>query len=350
VNGLPEGSQQPIIDIYSDHFDDLAQINSIYQSSQSSLDKIVSGYDNQTQNDFHKVIESPDVMSLLTDNIDLTMSLGEAYKTDPQSVMNQLDSLSAQLSDQNAKDLDAYKRDVASDPKLQQEMKSAADEFARQYDQQDTSNTYVTNNYYGGSPYPYWFGYPSWYAGPMWYPTPFYYNTGFYYGPGGGLVVVGFPSYFYANWFFHRGYHGYPVLYRRYNTYYNIHRANIVRANVYRGFNAAAHDHFRNAFHNDAWSRRTRPVSTAHVKSAPNATRSFNVHGNQMNSRSGGFNNRSFDHFNASNFHSMGWQGTRPSAGTRSFSGGTRSFGGMRPSGSMPSGGMRGGGGMHGRH
>jgi len=31
--------------------------------------------------------------------------------------------------------------------------------------------------------------------------VPYYYNTGFYYGPGGRIVVWGFPSYAYSNGF-----------------------------------------------------------------------------------------------------------------------------------------------------
>src|SRR5262249_29132527 len=153
-----------------------------------------------------------------------------------------LDSLHTQIDQQNTKDLADYKQAIESDPKLQTEMKNAADDYAKQYDQSGSNPAAMNSNYYGSAPYPYWFGYPYWYGSPMWYPSPLYYQTGFYYGAGGGMVVVGLPSFYYANWFFARGYRHYPMLYRHYNTYYNLHRVGI--AHTYRGFNTAARYHF----------------------------------------------------------------------------------------------------------
>ena len=305
IKDYPEGAQQPILDIYRDHFDDLARINSIYQSSQNTLEKITATYPSALQEDFKKVIASPDVMNLLTDNIDLTVSLGESYKADPNGVTQYLDSLNGQLAEQNTKDLDVYKHAVETDPKLQAEMKSAADEFAAQYDQQDTNPAYLNNNYYGSAPYPYWFGYPYWYGSPLWYPMPFYYHTGFYLGLNGGLIVTGLPSFAYTNWFFGHGYYSrYPMLYHHYNTYYNVHRNNIANVNVYRGFNGAVRNHFSPAYRSGGSTGRNRSFHGG-TRSVENRTGNFNTRSNQLNIKPG---NNSFNHFNANSFHSMGWQ------------------------------------------
>jgi hypothetical protein len=333
VKDYPENIQQQIIAVYRDHFNDLVKINDIYQSAQVTMDKLTAKYPVEVQEDFKKVIETPDVMNLLTDHIDLTVSLGESYKNNPGAVTQQLDDLNKQLTDQDSKDLREYKDAVASDPKLQTEMKQAASEFAQQYDQDDTNPAYVANNSYDNYPYPYWYGYPYWYTSPMWYPTPFYYQTGFYYGPGGGLVVVGLPSRFYANWFFGSGYRRYPGLYNHYNAYYNVHRTDIIRRNVFRGFNHAAYSHFsgaRSAVTNGR-NRSTAPV-VSHQNSRVVSPARSNSHVSQMNVRPGNFNVRGYDHFNASSFHSSGWQGV---GGGGSFHGG--------------GGGFHGGGGMHGR-
>ncbi len=344
IKNYPEGVQQPAQDIYRDHFGDLAKIDGIYQSSQNTLDRVIAKYPSQLQDDFRKVVANPDVMTLLTDNIDLTVSLGESYKSDPQGTTQYLDSLNVAINGQNAKDLQDYKTAVESDPKLQAEMKKAADDFATQYDQQGTTGGNVTNNnYYGTSPYPYWFGYPYWYNSPMWYPTPFYYNTGFYYGPGGGMVVVGLPSYAYAHWFFGYGYRHYPRLYGHYNTYYNVHRANIINGNVYRGFNTEARGHFGAINRGRNIQSRTRTVynnnnrySNTGVVNTPNRsgwTRSRPMGATQRpsmntNMHPTNFNNSGFNHFNATSFHNMGWQS-------------------MHSGGGMYGGGMHGGG-MHG--
>ncbi|MBL0742714.1 hypothetical protein [Chryseolinea lacunae] len=340
VKDYPEGSQQAIVDVYTNHFDDLARISTIYQTSEATLEKITAKYTPQLQSDFKKVVGSPDVMSLLTDNIDLTVSLGESYKSDPNGVIQYLDSLNSDLTAQNAKDLDAYKKEVENDPKLQAEMKSAADEFAKQYDQPDAGPATVSNNYYGSSPYPYWFGYPYWYSSPMWYPTPFYYNTGFYYGANGGLTVFGLPSFAYSNWFFSFGYHRYPLLYRHYNTYYNVHRANITNVNVYRGFNTAARNHFGGINHGRYTSEGRARNNASHAainrrgsynsqSTAPRTGGSNRGHSVQSGARPGNnFNAGSFNHYNANSFHSMGWQPMH-GGGMHSMGGGGFHGGGM---------------------
>jgi len=335
---LPSATQFRLQALYDAHFDDLVKMNKLYQSSQTALQKIISSYPQNVQADFQKIITMPDVMNLLTDNINLAVSLGESYKADPTGVKQQLDSLSNKLSQQNAQDLSAYKKEVESDPKMQTEMKQAATDFSTSYDQPDDPN-YVSNSYYDNYPYPYWFSYPYWYPSPIWYPRPIWYHTGFYYGAGGALVVVGLPSRLYSNWFFGVGYRRYPTLYSHYNTYYNLHRANIRNVNVYRGFNNAAHEHFSSVNRGAgnvgrlgaANPRANAPVSRSQNRPAGNNAA---VRSSQMNVHSENFNSRGIQNFHANTYHSMGWQNV---GGARSSSGG-----GFRSSGG---GGSRGGGG-----
>ncbi len=105
LKDYPENIQQQILAVYQDHFNDLVKINDIYQTSQATVDKLTAKYPPQVQEDFKKVIETPDVMNLLTDHIDLTVSLGESYKNNPGAVTQQLDDLNKQLTNQDAKDL-----------------------------------------------------------------------------------------------------------------------------------------------------------------------------------------------------------------------------------------------------
>lgn len=338
VKDLPAGTQTSFTDLNSNRHDDLVKMNNIYQSSETALQKILSSYPENVKSEFRKVIGMPDVMNLLTNNIGLTVELGEAYKADPGMVNHQLDSTSTALAQQSSQDLAAYKKDVDSNPELQQEMRNAATDFSTSNSQPDNP-TYVTNNYYDNTPYPYWFSYPYWYSVPMWYPRPMYYYTGFYYGAGGRIVVTGFPSRIYSNWFFGFGYRHYPNLYRHYGNYYSLHRTNIRNVNIYRGFNDASYRHFnRGGFYNGGRTRT--PVSSSQNRVRNNANWGT-VRMNQMHPNN--FNNRSFDHFHANSFHSMGWQ----HVSSPRTSGGSRVGGGVsRSSMSHGGGGMsRGGGG-----
>lgn len=306
VKDLPAGTQTSFADLNATHHEELIRMNNIYQSSQTALQKILSGYPENVKNEFRTIIGMPDVMNLLTNNIGLTVELGEAYKANPTGVIQQLDSMNTVLSQQSSQDLAAYKNDVESNPELQQEMQHAATDFSSSNSQPDNP-AYVTNNYYDNTPYPYWFSYPYWYTVPIWYPRPMYYYTGFYYGPGGRIVVTGFPSRIYSNWFFGFGYRHYPNLYRHYGSYYSLHRSNMRNVNVYRGFNDASYRHFnRGGFYN---GRSRTPVSNPSRMNQGRTRSNANwgtIRMNQMHPTN--FNNRGFDHFHANSFHSMGWQ------------------------------------------
>ncbi len=250
---LPKEAQASILDVYNNHFNDLVKIHSIYESSEEALQKTISDYPQQVQGDFKKVISRPEVMNLLTENIDLTASLGEDYKASPNAVIEQLDS----LNDQHRKDLADYKKEVENNPKMQQEMQSAADRFSSSYAQSDSpvdaylnnqpvnysDQAPIINNYYSYNPYPYWFSYPYWYATPIWYPVPYYYNTGFYYGRGGRIVIWGFPSYAFSNWFFSFGYRHYPYYYSRYNVYCHRSYAGGGRSGGYSGYHSTRNNY-----------------------------------------------------------------------------------------------------------
>ncbi|HSY77684.1 MAG TPA: hypothetical protein VK890_12540, partial [Bacteroidia bacterium] len=76
---------------------------------------------------------------------------------------------------------------------------------------------------------------PTWYPYEYWYPYPYWYDWGFYYGPYGSMVVFGFPSFYFTNWYFYhpRHWHRYPHLGSAYvHHYYGTHRSNTMSRQV----------------------------------------------------------------------------------------------------------------------
>ncbi|GHM99269.1 hypothetical protein WSM22_07590 [Cytophagales bacterium WSM2-2] len=310
--------------LYPMHLTDLASMDKTYQSSQEAVKKITEDLPADAQADFKKVISMPEVMSLLTDRIDLVVSLGEMYKSDPQGTKSKLDAASAQINTQSQKDLADYKKQVESDPKMQQEMKQSAQEFADSYsgnvpDSVQQSQAPVVNNYYSTNyspnPYPYWFGYPYWYVAPMWYPRPLYYYTGFYFGTRGSVVVTGLPSRAYSGWFFNFGYRRYPRFYSYCNNYYNVHRTFVNNVNIYRGFNTSVNRHFTrinttNVTRTDTRvTRRTRNnVTVNHQSNGGNRSSNLirsNAFRNSINQPN--INHQSYSRFHATQFHQQSW-------------------------------------------
>ncbi|HTH56022.1 MAG TPA: hypothetical protein VL728_08235 [Cyclobacteriaceae bacterium] len=378
LSSYPKEVVDAVSALYPMHLADLTSMDKTYQSSQKALAKVIEDLPSSVQADFNKIVAKPEVMNLLTDRIDLVVSLGETYKNDPRGTKEKLDSLSEQIEAQNQKDLEDYKQQVASDPKMQEEMKKSAEDFASTGDpnesldepqQQAQTQPTVVNNYYSSNyaatPYPYWFGYPSWYSYPMWYPAPLYYYTGFYLGAGGNVVVVGLPSRTYSSWFFSFGYRRYPRYYNYCNNYYVAHRSFVNHINVYRGFHTSVNNHFtrvnRSTISREANVNRrqgftenrrpslsttenrrpsssstggTRPYSFNRNTTAPVRTRSAapEQFRNSINQPTN-FNRQSFNNFHSNQFHQQSWGGVR---------GG--SFGGARTGG-----GSVGGGGGHGR-
>jgi hypothetical protein len=351
LSSYPKELATIVSDLYPSHESDLRKINNSYQQSQEALQGVIKSLPENVQQDFKTVIGMPDVMNLLTDRIDLTVSLGEAYKNNPEEVKQSLNTRSNEITSQNAKDLDDYKNKVANDPELQAEMKKSAEDFASNYSETDSGSPQVVNNYYSSNPYPYWFGYPYWYPSPIWYPQPLYYHTGFYLGAGGSMVIVGLPSYGYSNWFFNYGYRRYPRMYGRYNEYYSIHRNYNYNINVYHGYNSSVRQHFNNVNNigrggremnrgNFGSSQRGAISNAGGRQNAGSRTQNFN---NSIQYRGTNFNNQHINNFHAQQFHQQSWQGVGGGQRSGSFGGG-----GIR--GNVGGGGNRGGGGGRGRH
>ncbi len=364
LDHYPKELESTVSALFPSHQKEIKSMDRTYQTSQDGFDKIIESLPSDAQSDFKKVIGMPDVMSLLTEHIDLVVSLGEAYKNDPQGTRQKLNDVSSQVATQNQTDLEEYKKKVESDPQMQEEMKKSSQEFADSYSanndssynaqlpqtqqSQSQNQPAVVNNYYGGSgynynPYPYWFGYPYWYSSPMWYPMPLYYYTGFYIGPRGNVVVMGLPSRYYSNWFFRFGYHRYPRYYGYCNNYYTNHRTIVNRVNVYNGFHRDVFNHFsrnhvtinRNTTinRNNTFNRSERINNNRNVIRSNNNNFRNSIHNNGSN-----LNQQHFNHFNATQFHQQNWQ---------HVGGGNRGgFGGIR--GGAGGGGHAGGG--RGRH
>ncbi len=372
----PQEVSAAVSALFPMHLADLQAMDKTYQTSQKALNDIIHGLPSDAQADFNKVISMPEVMSLLTERIDLAVSLGDAYKNDPQGTKRKLDSLSTQINAQNQKDLDDYKKQVESDPKMQEEMKKSAQDFADSYSAdgeqgpsdavlpqdpnaqqaaQQNQQPQVVNNYYGSNynpnPYPYWFGYPYWYASPIWYPQPLYYHTGFYIGAGGAVVVLGLPSRAYSGWFFNYGYHRYPRYYNYCNTYYNAHRVYVNHINnVYHGFNNSVNRHFggigrqgreANVRREAAANRNVNRNVERNVNRNTNINRNTSVNRNVNVNRSAPasnfrnsintntVNHQAYNNFHATQFHQQSWGGvggggSRPAGG----GGGAAHFGG----------------------
>ncbi len=303
--------------LYKHEKDDLVAVDNLNQNAQKEFNTSIQGLDASTQASFQKLAGLPDVLTLLTNNIDLTTKLGGQFKADPTTLNTQLAALHDSLNVQNQYEIAAFKKQLADNPQAQQELSQAAQDYAKANgynlpNQQsyngnngNNNNGYYNNNNYYNNPYSYWFGYPSWYGSPLWYPNSFGYNSGFYMGLG-GFGMYGFPSYGFSNWFFNGGYYNrYPRLYNTFGNYYhnNIGERRVI-GSVNSGFMGVANNHF-----NQNGGTRLNYMNSANNYSRP-AGQSYQGNGNTT-------------HVNANSYHTQSWGGN-----VGGFSGGSRGFGG----------------------
>ena len=306
-------------ELYDSKKRDLIKVDNVNIAAKQDFDKTIESLDASAKASFQKLSNMPDVLTLLTNNIDLTTRLGEHYKSNPTALNERLAAIHDSLNVQNQYEIAAYKKQMADDPKAQDELSQAAKDYAKengydvpaqQYDDADNENYYA-------NPYSYWFGYPGWYSYPLWYPGSFWFDTGLYFGIG-GYGIWGMPGYGFSNWFFGGHYNRYPNLYRQFGNYY---RSNIsenrVMGSANHGFMGVANQHF-NARGGNQLNRISSPSSYRRV--------------NGQSYQSGRGN---ATRVNANSYHSQSWRsyGGRSNAVRSSGGGGFRGGGGSRGGG-----------------
>ena len=231
MNDYPADIHDVALKYGRDDYDLLQKVNDLQNNTNQQFNDIISSYPPDVQKVFNDMLQLPEVMTLLNDHLSLSVRVGDHYKRNPQWVMHKSDSTAAAEAAINAAQLQDWKQSLQQDSGTQSELESAANEYATdngysqsQVDQPMDSSQVTDASVY---PYSYWFGYPTWYPYSYWYPYPYWYDWGFYYGPYGNIVVFGFPSFYFTNWYFcyPRHWNRYPHLGSAYiHHYYGPHQ------------------------------------------------------------------------------------------------------------------------------
>lgn len=217
LTDYPEGLHEDAKYLNKKYFFKLRQINQQYLDSQFAFENMISDYPANVREAYRRLLELPELMGILSNNLNMTVLLGDYYKKEPEKLLLELDSLNLVVAEQKAKELEEWKQTLENNPEAKAEYEQVSREFGREqgYAESDYSATnaqrYSTDLfYYGGwHSYSYWFGCPIWYPYDCWYPYPWWYHCGFYYGPGNVIVYVGIPSSYYVYWHYHNYAHLY---------------------------------------------------------------------------------------------------------------------------------------------
>lgn len=229
------------------NYDLLKEVDALGKTNDIAFNKVLEKYDPETQNALRQLIELPEVMTILTENIEVTILVGDAYKNYPEWIIGKTDSLNLELARQNAKELEDWKKRVEENPEVAEDLEASAKDFSKEsgyddlyydseeseypyddiyYDESDDETTVIEKHYHYN--YPYWYGYPSWYAFPRWHPYPYWYDWGFR-QRFGSMVVIYMPSYYFLDWYFYSPHHHYlyPHLSAHFVDHYYGHRNSV---------------------------------------------------------------------------------------------------------------------------
>lgn len=212
------------------YFSLLVTINDLYHDAQQAFEDMIGNYPEETQQAYRELIKLPEVVSILVDNINMAVLLGDIYINNPVRLKGELDSLNVIIAEQKAKELAEWKQQLEKNPEVMSEYEQASRKFAHEqgYCEVDYNTHYKAEIYIYDvwHPYPYWFGYPWWYSYECWYHYPWWYHWGYYYGPGNAVVFVGMPSSFFMHWHFshYSHFYNYPRFTDYVVDYYYSHR------------------------------------------------------------------------------------------------------------------------------
>ncbi len=214
---LPEDRRDEALGTVQDQMPTLLKIRDLDRTARSAFGQMIAGYPEPAQAAFRRIVDLPEVLEILNEDLRFTVLIGDVYREDPAWVIRKTDSLNLAVARSQAQELDEWKKSVESDPQAEQEFKAASQEYAAEYgyDDQDypgddlyyndEANRQVVVTDYA---YPWWFGYPWWYPAPCWRPYPWWYNWGYYPGQG-HIVIIYLPSRHFMDWYFYHPHHHY---------------------------------------------------------------------------------------------------------------------------------------------
>ena len=113
---------------------ELVEIIKLNEEAESAFTILLTNYPESTQEALKHLLDLPEVLSILTDNIKLTVLLGDLYRNDPNLVLHQADSLNLVVAREQARELEDWKKSLETDPQARKELEASAEAFGKEHD------------------------------------------------------------------------------------------------------------------------------------------------------------------------------------------------------------------------
>ncbi|MBW2242884.1 MAG: hypothetical protein JRH01_12950 [Deltaproteobacteria bacterium] len=199
----------------------LEKIDALHQETHAAFGDVLGDVEPELADALESVASEPALLSVLAENLELTVALGEAYEREPEVLRAWLADLSVQVAAADDRERDEWSEAIREDEALREQVVESAaaweDESGARQDAYDEGYDDGYERGYADDrahlshvrPYPYWYGYPAFRADifvpaahthTLWYPRSHWGHLGFRYGPGHSLIVFSAPSFPFLYW------------------------------------------------------------------------------------------------------------------------------------------------------
>ena len=198
LESYPEEIHKTAMEYGRKEYDLLVEIRDLNRSTEEAFEALLQGYPERAQISFRELSRHPEVMTILSEDLSLTVLLGDAYRRDLEGVKKRAAELNLEVAAEYAQSATQSGEELGENPEAPQGLEKAAKTYAERYGydasklEAPETGSDVKINYYN-DPYPYWYGYPHWYRSPYWHGSLNWYITPRTYG---SATVVYHPSRF----------------------------------------------------------------------------------------------------------------------------------------------------------
>jgi len=220
-------------------FESISQLNA---QSMAMENELLQNESTELQASLGLLLDNPDVLSILLEEIELTILVGDLYAQHPDWVLQKADSLHLELVRKNAQEVADWRAVVEKDSKAQDEIYASMSEYQKAYPYDDLYAVNPDWDHYTGLhddkivdaipvffyyPYSFWYGYPYWYDYPRWRVFPYWYDWGLFPMQHTHSIITGLPRYHVITWYFDRPQHHirFHHLSTRFIDHYHGHRS-----------------------------------------------------------------------------------------------------------------------------
>lgn len=202
----PDKIKKSAIDFTKKNFSTLVEIDEIHKDFITKYNEILKGFPENVRHSFNMLINYPELVKVLSEDMNTTVTLGDLYKRNPQMVKRKSDSLNSAIVKERGIEYEDWKKGISGDTAVQNELKKVSKSYEKEMEEDDVYDGTVHNEKIikDITPYPYWAGYPYWYGRDYWYPYPWWFQLGFYWPIDGAMMFFGLPTYHFGWWYFNQ--------------------------------------------------------------------------------------------------------------------------------------------------